>query len=135
MAPPTQVYSTDVEIQVTWNSLSGALAGNSAILSYNLYWDNGTGATNIELVDANQTTYTVSSLTGGLNYKFKVRARNIYGYGNFSSEFIVAATDFPGKPPIAIVASTSTNVTVTWVAPSSHFAVIDSYQILFRSSN
>jgi hypothetical protein len=88
---------------------------------------------NIELVGATQTTNTVSSLTGGLNYKFKVRAINIYGYGNFSYEFIVAATGYPDEAPIAIFASTSTNVTVTWVAFSSHFAVIDSYQILFKS--
>lgn len=110
-----------------WTTLTGLLSGDSNILSYNLYWDNGTGVTNIELVDANLTQFTVSALTGGLNYKFKVRARNVYGYGNFSTEYIVAATDFPGKPPIANVSILSTNVTITWVAPQSHFAVIDSY--------
>lgn len=71
-------------------------------------------------------------MTGGVNYKFKVRASNIYGYGDFSSEFIVEASDMPGKPPIPTVNLVATNIAISWQAPASHFAVIDSYEILFK---
>jgi hypothetical protein len=66
-------------------------------LSYNLYWDNASGTTVYELVDSLVTSFTVTGLTGGLNYSFKVRARNVYGYGQqFSTELLVQASDLPG---------------------------------------
>ena len=135
MIAPTEVYSTDIEIQVVWPILENSATGNSDILSYNLYWDDGTGNTDVELVDDLVTLWTVTSLTGGLNYKFKVRAQNIYGYSAFSEEYIVEASDFPGKPPIPTVTLQTTNVHVQWVAPSSHFAVIDSYEILLMKAD
>jgi len=61
--------------------LTGTQTGNSPILSYNLYWDNASGSTVYELEDELVTTFTVTGLTGGQNYSFKVRARNVYGYG------------------------------------------------------
>jgi hypothetical protein len=135
MISPTQVYSTDLEIKVQWSALVGSTTGDSEILSYNLYWDNGTGTTDIELIDSLVTEFTVSGLIGGLNYKFKVRALNIYGYGEFNAEYLVEASDYPGKPPIATVSLSGTNVVIVWQAPQSHFAVIDSYEILFMTSD
>jgi hypothetical protein len=41
------------------------------------------------------TTFNVEGLTGGLNYKFKISARNVYGSGLFSDEVIVIASDVP----------------------------------------
>jgi hypothetical protein len=131
MQAPTEVYSTDLEIKVEWLSLSGLPTGDSAILSYNLYWDNGTGSTDIELTDSLVTEWTVSALQGGENYKFKVRARNIYGYGSWSPEFLVEATDMPGKPPVPVVSLIDTSVHLSWIAPASHFAVIDQYELLW----
>lgn len=64
-----------------WTALTGTQTGNSPILSYNLYWDNGSGSAIYELTDSFVTTFTVTGLTGGSNYIFKVRARNVYGYG------------------------------------------------------
>jgi hypothetical protein len=61
------------------------------------------------------TTFTVTGLTGGKNYSFKVRARNVYGYGQqFSSELIVQASDLPGQPNIVSVGLDSTNVVISW---------------------
>ena len=64
MLAPTEVYSTDLEIKIKWESLEGAETGDSVILSYNLYWDDGTGVTDVELVDdlVNNNEYTVSGL-------------------------------------------------------------------------
>lgn len=70
--------------------------------------------TDQELVDSLVTEFTVSALDGGVNYKFKVRAQNIYGYGDFSAEFLVEASDYPGKPPIINVSLSETNVVLEW---------------------
>jgi len=82
MNTPTVVLQTDTTITVQWTALTGTQTGNSPILSYNLYWDNSSGTAVYELTDSFVTTFTVTGLTGGQNYIFKVRARNVYGYGS-----------------------------------------------------
>lgn len=85
-----------------WNALTGASnTGNSPILSYNLYWDNGSthntpGNINFyQVTDSNVLSYIVLGVGGGIPYRFKVRARNIYGYGDFSEEFEIIPQDVP----------------------------------------
>ncbi len=41
--------SNDVQLFVQWDSLTGTDTGNSEILSYNLYGDNGSGTIYVEL--------------------------------------------------------------------------------------
>ena len=41
--PSKGSLTTDFRIQVTWSELVGTSTGNSNILGYNLYWDNGSG--------------------------------------------------------------------------------------------
>ncbi len=53
---------------------------------------------NIELCDSDRIKFTVTGLIGGTTYKFIVRAKNIYDYGDFSTEYHVTAYDLPGKP-------------------------------------
>jgi len=68
-----------------WSSLaSGIETGSSPILAYNLWWDSNSGTVNIDLYESLATSYTVSGLVPGALYQFKVRAKNIYGYGPFS---------------------------------------------------
>jgi hypothetical protein len=68
MNTPTQVFSTDYNIEVNWVELTGDATGNSDILSYNLYWDDGTGTIDIELCDAVLSSFTVTGLVGGVDY-------------------------------------------------------------------
>jgi len=74
---------------------SSSDTGNSPITSYSLYWDAGTGTTSTLLFESLLTTYTVSSLTGGISYKFKVRAKNVYGYGLYSDEVTLTPANVP----------------------------------------
>jgi hypothetical protein len=64
-----------------------------------------------------------------------VRARNIYDYGDFSEVYLVEASDLPGKPIIPTVTLIDTDVIIAWEAPSSHFAVIEQYEILFMKAD
>lgn len=41
------VSKKQTEISLAWTALTGVETGNSDILSYNLFWDNATGTTNI----------------------------------------------------------------------------------------
>jgi hypothetical protein len=75
-------------------------------------------------------------LTGGVNYKFKVRSRNIYGYGAYSSETTIEASDVPLV--MAILSTSivsSTKVRTTWTAPFDSYEPITEYQIMFLKSD
>ena len=83
-------------------------------------------------------SYTLTGLQGGMIYTFKVRARNIYGYGQFSAESSIVAVDVPGQISIPTVTmsveTTDTFITVAWTAPVDHYATITAYEILFKTS-
>jgi hypothetical protein len=86
--------TTITQISLIWPPLTtGVEIGDSTILSYNLQWDAGSGgATEADWIDlvgspANQvlTSFVVTSgIVGGQWFKFRVRAKNIYGFGLFS---------------------------------------------------
>ena len=80
-----------------------AEVGNSAILSYQLYWDNGdTTAAEVDILieDALQLSRVVTGLQQGSDYRFKVRAVNIYGPGEFSDVVTIRASDVPDSMDI-----------------------------------
>ena len=43
----------------------------------------------------------VDDITQGMSYMLKVRARNVYGFGEFSDPVTVVASSVPGEPEIA----------------------------------
>jgi hypothetical protein len=135
MAPISVVSKKQTEITLQWSALTGIATGNSAILSYNLYWDNATGTTNEQVIDSLVTTHKVTGLIGGKNYKFKIRAKNVYGPGTFSAEVTVLSSDIPDQIGIATVTILGTNVVVDWNAPAANDSPISKYKILFKKSD
>jgi hypothetical protein len=93
---------------VQWSALSGTQTGNSPITSYNLYWDNGSGTVNIQLIDSLTTSYIVYGVTPGSNYNFQVRAKNIYGYSAFSISGVIKASTVP-----ALMSTVTTSIAAT----------------------
>jgi hypothetical protein len=70
MAIASLTSVAESQIDITWTPLSAPEDGNSAVTSYNVYWDNGGGSTTIALalVDSLTTTLSVPGLTGGSTY-------------------------------------------------------------------
>jgi hypothetical protein len=101
-------------------------------LSYNLYWDNGLGTTSIEVTDTLVTSYTITGLTQGSNYLFKVRAKNIYGYGDFSPEVTIVPSSVPDtmSAPTTAIDVSYTNIDITWSPPTTNGGdSITAYQV------
>lgn len=87
------------------------------------------------LIDSLVSTFSVTGLTGGATYLFKVRAINIYDIGEFSTSLSVIAADVPGKPNIAAVTLDGTQVRITWLKPEDHYGEITAYQVLLRKAD
>jgi hypothetical protein len=67
----------------------------------------------------------------GNNYRFRIRAKNKWGWGTFSSITTIRASDVPAQAstPITTISSTNGNFEITWIAPNSRNSPIDSYLI------
>jgi hypothetical protein len=137
VAQPVLTSVTEAQIAISWTALASPDDGESAILSYVVYWDNGGGTPTYPLLDALQTSVSVDGLTGGTTYRFKVRARNIYGFGPWSPELAVLASDLPDQVaiPTVTIGASETAVTVAWTAPGDHSAPIDEYQVVLRKAD
>lgn len=120
------------EIVVNWLPLSAPNNGDSTVLSYNLVWDAGTGTTDQNVIGFNNMfTGTQISVTDNLvvgnPYKFRVRAKNIYGWSDFSDEAIIYAYDFPAQPAIMTTAVVGASIRFTFVPPNSNGSLITAY--------
>lgn len=89
---------------INYSQLTGSDTGDSAITEYELVWDNGSGsfATTTAVVQTETPTFTyqstqTSGFTVGTTYLFKYRAKNQYGYGDYSPELSVMAGAVPDQ--------------------------------------
>jgi predicted phage tail protein len=117
----------DTQVSLSWNA--PASDGGAVITSYRVY--QGAGQTPVASVTG--TSATVTGLTNGTRYSFKVTAVNKAGEGPASGAASVtptAATTNPG-PPNGLAASPGNGkVTLSWTAPASDGgAAISGYEV------
>jgi len=86
------------------------------------------------------STYTVSTrVVEGQYYGFRVRARNIFGWGPNSTVTTVHAAREPDQPeaPTTSIDADTGGMTISWTAPPARGSAIDRYriEILVAGSN
>lgn len=81
--------TTGQVIGLTWTA--GAANGGSPVIDYRISYDQATGT--FVTLDSGITalSYTAINLVAGQTYKFKVQARNSFGFSALSSEVSVLA--------------------------------------------
>jgi len=78
-----------VAVLIRWEHLkNNRETGGSTILEYVLYGDTGNGYSVKYRGTENSLLLTYDRSTNVPNYKFKVRARNVYGYSEYSDELV-----------------------------------------------
>ena len=114
--------------------------GGSSIVSYNLYWDQGNGNW-ITLVGQYSnylgTSFTMAiGIVQGNTYNFKVRAKNKWGFGAFSTPFPIFAAGPPAIVPSAVTSydPTTQGLAISWGLPVSNGAAISGYIINIKDS-
>lgn len=87
--------------------LKPANEGGTPVLDYTILYDNGSSGAAFIVLEENvfETTYTAVSLTPGINYMFKIQARNAYGLSSASTALTVLTAQKPDNPeaPFTIV--------------------------------
>jgi len=91
MAMPERNYDTDTtKIVVDWQSISSPEDGNSEVNSYSLEYDLGTKQnrwsvlTGVPTDFLSQTFEVTEGILRGGTYNFRLRAKNIWGWGVYS---------------------------------------------------
>jgi hypothetical protein len=108
--------------------------GGSPITGYTVEQSANGGpwtAANIDPATGTTTTRTVTGLTNGIPYTFRVAAVNAVGTGNFSSASnSVTPVGAPGAPTIGTADSTNPEqATVRWTAPNDGGSPITGYTV------
>jgi hypothetical protein len=66
------------------------------VIDYRIWTDLATGSTfNVLTSGVNSLSYTITSLTQGLTYQFKIEARNAYGYSVYSNTVSILTAQVP----------------------------------------
>ena len=140
LAPTRNTQTTDQKLVVDWIALEIPENGYSTILSYNLVlWSTANNNVQWSLIglDSNYVGTTLTMTDGvnyGSDYNFKVRSKNIYGWGTYSAITDFAAADVPykmAKPVTQVDPSDGENITLTWVAPYANSDAISEYKLKF----
>ncbi len=127
--PVKNQFTTNNQIIVDWTQLPANRIGMSPVTSYNLWWDQGSNGefwySLIGLVEPIlvQTSFTVTNgVLEGQDYKFKIRAKNIWGWGPFSPVATIRASTVPGSVPNIVTSydSVSGDFKILWDQPRNN---------------
>jgi hypothetical protein len=144
MNTPTEgTLTNEAQIEIEWAALSTAAeTGGSTILSYNLQWHDGEDDIDASWVslagDISEypgTSYIVTlHVERGATYRFRVRAKNLWGYGDYSSTVALVASAAPDQVDTAATSidSSTGDLVISWVAPDDRGSPITAYQIEIR---
>ena len=122
------------QIVLSWSA--PASNGGAAITDYTIEYSTDGGATWQTYADGTSaaTTATLTGLTSGASYTFKISATNSLGSGT-ASTVSTAAVAQPATAPAAISQTTATagsnpgEVVLTWTAPAANGSAITDYLI------
>jgi hypothetical protein len=140
-APPGKVQSITAtpgkgEVRLAWNTPSSN--GGSAITDYVIQLSGDAGKTWRTFTDgvSTRTAATVTGLTNGTRYVFRVAAVNALGRGSFVTSKTVTPRTVPNQPVIVSATPSNRQVRLTWNAPPSNGgAAITDYLIQYSSNN
>ncbi len=113
----TEVASTRTGSQIGLTWVAPSATGGSAITAYQLVRVQN-NVDDIVKYYGSSTSTTVTGLSAGTEYTFKVVAINLVGEGTYSSEYKFLIVDVP-TPPLNLAVSSYTNVQIvlTWEMP------------------
>ncbi|MGI0088651.1 MAG: fibronectin type III domain-containing protein, partial [Nitrosotalea sp.] len=138
---PTGLAATAGNTQVSLSWTAPANNGGSAITGYNVYRGTTSGGESSTPVATGitSTTYTDTGLTNGQAYYYTVSAANSVGTSSPSNEASatpVAPATAPGAPTgLAATAASSSQINLSWTAPSNNGgSAITNYKI-YRSTS
>ena len=143
--PPSLSLPTPVEDSAKTSSTqvtviySASDTGGSPVLGYNLQYGVGLGGGFSDLIPASYnnmaTSYTLTNVQVGQTYFFRFRAKNMYGWSDFSSTGYIIASEVPAQANSPIISSaSSTSIVLTFDQSTNSMGSSISSYILYWTS-
>jgi hypothetical protein len=136
---PTGVAGTagDNQVALTWTA--PASNGGASITDYTIQYSLDSGSTWLTFGDAisTATSVTVTGLSNGTTYVFRVAAVNNVGTGAYSASSAgIKVQTNPGAPTAVVGTRGNTAVALTWTAPSYNSgSALTDYSIQYSSNS
>jgi large repetitive protein len=136
---PTSVAGTygDTQVSLTWTAPSSN--GGDSVSDYRIQYSSNSGTTWTTFADGTSTatSETVTGLTNGTSYIFRIAAANNVGFGSYSSNSTaVIPRRVPDAPTAVIGTAGDTQVSLSWTTPASNGgAAISDYVIQYSSNS
>jgi hypothetical protein len=129
--------TTTSQIHVVVQALEGDMTGGSPILSYEIDYDRGTAewqelkgfSSNDDSLEFIKTALTISVV-----YQVRYRAKNVFGWSEYSDTSFVETIMVPDIPEQPVSSELiGTNVVFTWVQPDARGTPIQFYNLQVQS--
>lgn len=124
--------TSNSQVGLLWED--GAETGGSPIIDYRLWVSTG-GDYIVTRTGILTRGFTFPSAVSGTTYSFKVQARTLGGYSDFSDPVSVLAASVPSKPDAPVTVWSADQITLIWTAPSSNGSPITSYSITIQTKS
>ena len=108
----------NMQIVLTWDT--PASNGGAAITAYRIFQGTIPGGEVLLATIGVVLTHTVTGLTNGIRYYFKVAAMNVMGTGANSTEVSATPVTIPSAPQALSVTPGNMQVILTWTSPASN---------------
>lgn len=122
------------KISISWAALVAPNDGGSPITSYHVQWDeDGENFTDlfsseIEFLDlAFVVLKTTHNLQAGQAYRFRYRAKNVFGWGEYSDPASYLAAAIPLTAKSVVTSIQNLYVKIAWEEPDTQESAIEEY--------
>jgi hypothetical protein len=114
---------------LTWNE--GGSNGGAPVTEYRINIAEQGGSFSV-LASTADLNYLATALTSGTTYKFKVEAKNEYGYSEYSETITLLAAYIPEIPISVTTEIDGSQVKVLWTLPSDNGSPITAYKVYIQ---
>ncbi len=110
--------SAGTSVTVSWTAPSN---GGATIDYYQVYYGTSASPTTAYGSTTATTSQTLTGLTQGTTYYFRIKAHNVAGFSAaYSADCSAVPSTTPGTPTIGTATMNCGNATITWTAPASN---------------
>jgi len=133
---PTSLASTrgNAQVALTWTAPTNI--GGFAITDYRVEYKTTAGSVWSVFADGTSTSLaaTVTGLTNGTGYDFRVSATNSVGTGSVSATSSATPATVPDAPTALTPTVGNTQVSLTWTAPANNGSAITDYRVEYKTA-
>ena len=123
----------NAQVALSWTAPAD---GGSPITGYTVSYKPTAGSSwTTQAVTAPTTSATVSGLTNGTGYDFKVRAVNDIGAGDYSAVTSATPSTVPSTPTGLDAVAADRQVALTWTAPFDGGSAITGYTVAYKAAD